>query len=240
MRTVDIITSQKVTIRYELAELRDRIAAWLIDFVIIIAAVFLLFAFLEPNVNPDVLWPRYLIFTIPFFYHLFFESRFQGQSPGKKAMGLRVVKLDGRRVTMTDYLIRWMFRLVDITLSAGTIAVILISSGHLGQRLGDILSNAAVIKLNPTHSVYLPDLMKIQTNEGYKPQYPGVRSFTEREMLLLKETMDRVRKYPNGHHQDALSTLGQKVASRLGLAAAPADTAEFLKAVLKDYVVMTR
>lgn len=240
MRTVDIITSQKVTIRYELAPLRDRIVAWIIDFSIIVAAWILMAVIFASSTRGGNYWPLYLAGLIPVFYNLFFEVRMKGQTPGKRALGIRVVKLDGRRMAMTDHIILWAFRLVDIMLSLGSVAAIMISSGNRSQRLGNILSNTVVIKLMPSHSVYLQDLLKIQTNEGYKPQYMGVTAFNEGEMLLIKEVLDRHRNHPNAVHDEAMTTLAEKVAQELRLGSLPGDASEFLKAVLKDYVVMTR
>jgi uncharacterized RDD family membrane protein YckC len=240
MRTVDITTSQKVTIRYELAELRDRVVAWIIDFVIVLATYLILIAVIQGTFDPFTIWPYVIALLVPVFYNLYFEVRLNGQTPGKKVLGLRVVKLDGSRMSMTDHVIRWSFRLVDIVLSLGAVAAILISSGSSSQRLGGILSNTVVIKVNPTHSVHLRDLLRIQSLGGYKPQYTGANGFTESEMLLVKDVLDRLRKYPNAVHRQIASTLAAKVAMRLGIGAPPPDVAQFLSVVLKDYVVMTR
>jgi uncharacterized RDD family membrane protein YckC len=240
VRTVDITTSQKVTIRYELAELRDRIIAWIIDFVIVIASTLILSAIVDSLFDGRREWPYYIVFLIPLFYNLFFEVRMAGQTPGKRALGLRVVKLDGTRISMTEHVIRWSFRFVDIVLSVGSVAAILISSGTRSQRLGGILSNTVVIKVMPGQNVYLQDLLRIQSHADYKPQYAGVQAFTEVEMLLVKETLDRLRQYSNTVHIEAADLLARKVATRLGLQAVPPDRTEFLRTVLKDYVVMTR
>ena len=239
MRTVDITTSQNVTIRYELASFRDRFVAWLTDIVIIFASVLLLVAIIALWIQPLVAWPYIMTGLIPALYHLAFEIAYNGQTPGKRAMGIRVVKLDGRQPSIPDYVIRWAFRLIDLTLSFGTIGAALVSSGNRSQRLGDILSNTVVIKLLPSHSVYLQDLLRIQSAEDYQPRFDGVNRFTEEEMLLIKEVLDRSQCFPNEAHSDALSQLAEKVSARLGVSK-PDDSSDLLRGVLKDYVVMTR
>lgn len=240
MRTVDITTTQKVTIRYELASIRDRIVGWIIDIVIAVAAVLLLEAFIGFG-ERSARWVALLFFFVPLLTHnLIFEIAMNGQTIGKKAMGVRVVKLDGKQPSIADFVVRWAFRLVDIGLSVGSVATVLISSSNKSQRLGDMLANTAVIKLTPSHSVYLNDLLKIQSAEDYKPRYDSVRSFTESEMLLIKEALDRHSQFPNQAHQTAVSTLAAKASTRLGLNGAPQDEAAFLKTLLRDYVVLTR
>lgn len=151
MKTIDITTAQNVTIEHHLAEIGDRIFAFVIDFIIIILSV-VFFRLLYTTVMPSDYqkFADYIVSVpIVLFYTPVSEMLTHGRSIGKKAQGLQVVKLNGQEVGFTDYLIRWTFRMVDIYLSLGSVATLLISSTDKSQRLGDMLANTTVVRIRP-------------------------------------------------------------------------------------------
>jgi len=242
MRTIDITTTQKVAIEYELGSLRERFMAFFIDIVIIFCSAFIIsilfiMLFSERYFN-------YFVFILPLpivlFYTLVSELIMNGQTFGKKAMNIKVVKINGKEPAISDYLIRWVFRLIDIWFSSGSIAAILISSTDKNQRLGDILSNCTVIRTRSRIRFSLNDILNIKSIENYTPSYPGVNRYTEEDMLLVKQVLERVTFYPNTAHKEALNALSEKISSQLDLKEVPYDQVEFLKTVLRDYIVITR
>lgn len=182
----------------------------------------------------------FILLPILFFYHLFFEIMLDGQSPGKKLLGLKVVKLTGTEPSLNDYLMRWALRPVDIIFSLGSIGIMLISSSEKGQRLGDIVANTTVIKTNPSQRIILDDILNIRSLENYQPVYANIREFNEREMLLLKEVMDRSIKYQNSAHNEALDEAINMVKIRLDLSKIPSDKIGFIRTLIKDYVALSR
>lgn len=248
MQTIDIRTTQNVTIQYELASLRERIFAFVIDLLIITAlylvvlfVIFTLFGFevLEAPFIGGLIFGLLPIGGL-MSYHLISEMLAQGQSWGKKIMGLRVVRLDGREPTASDYLLRAVFQLVDTLFSGGVVAAILISSTTRRQRLGDMTANTSVIRLRNALSFRLEDILRINSLADYQPQYPGVRQLSEQDMLVIKNAINRYRKYPNEAHQTALEELCTRLQELLQLADLPNDRVEFLKTLLRDYIVLTR
>src|SRR6185295_3491620 len=124
MRTIEITTTQNVTIEYELANVRDHILAFVIDVVIMWGSILVLVILLE-IVLPKPLTQYisyFVIVPVFFFYSLVSEIAANGQTWGKKALGIKVVKIDGKEAGMSDYLIRWTFRMVDIYFSLGSVA----------------------------------------------------------------------------------------------------------------------
>ena len=242
MRTIDILTTQNVTINYELAEVRDRLFAYVIDLLILVVGLVILTKVIMATgifANEDyVLY--FVVFPILFFYHFAFEILLDGQSPGKRMLGIEVVKLTGTEPSLNDYLMRWAMRPLDIFFSLGSIGIMLISSSEKGQRLGDIVANTAVIKTNPSQRIVLSDILNIRSIENYVPVYPNVREFTEPEMLLLKEVMDKSIKYQNDAHDDALNEAADIVRIRLNMERAPADKIGFIKTLIKDFVALSR
>lgn len=244
MRSIDIQTTQNVLINYELAPLRDRILAFIIDVVAIFAANILLSIALGYTIARFVrggeLILALVLGLIATFYTLFFEVFNKGQTLGKMALRIQVVRLDGRQVTFIDVLLRWVFRLVDIWLSFGAIAVVVISSNRNGQRLGDVVANTAVVRTSPRLEVTLTDVLQINTSENYSPVYPAVRQLKEEDVLTIKQVVDRSRRYRNEAHQEALRLTAEKLAELLGLSEVPEDREGFLKTLIKDYIVLTR
>lgn len=242
MRTIEIRTTQNATISYELAPLSLRMFAFFLDFVILGTVAFILYVISEmlPGVYSAQLMQFIVISPFVAFYTLVSEVILDGQTIGKKALQIRVVKLNGKRVEPFDFVLRWAFRMVDIWMSLGSLTAILISSTDNGQRLGGIISNTTVIRLKPDMQVSLEDLLKINRLGDYEPTYLGVKSFKEADMLLIKHTLDRYKKFKNTAHQEALNELANVVGERLGLESIPEDKVAFLRAAVKDYIVLTR
>src|SRR5690606_39594735 len=89
----------------------------------------------------------FIIFSPIIFYTLVCESLMSGQTIGKKIMKIRVIKIDGYQASFGDYLVRWLFRVVEIVIFQGVIAVMAIIFSGKNQRLGDTVSGTAVVSL---------------------------------------------------------------------------------------------
>lgn len=245
MRSIEVITTQNVPIIYELATLRERVIAFLLDSLVIWGSVTiatLLLSAMGWLGNYTLLLLFMIVFVIPvvFFYTLCMEVFNNGQSLGKKIVRLKVIKLNGYETSLTDYMLRAVFRALDIYFSIGSIAALMVSSSERGQRLGDVLANTTVIRLEQQTAMSLNDLLKIGDRDNYQPQYPGVRKFNDQQMLLVKTVLDRAQKYNNAAHLSAVELMAGSFSKQLGLSEIPQNRFLFLKTLLKDYVVLTR
>ncbi len=247
MKTIDIRTTQNVIIEYELAPLRERVFAFFIDLVILGAFYFFLFLTLLNTLlrslesSPLVGRAVYLMLVCGFMaYHLLSEVLADGQSWGKKAMGLKVVRLDGQEPGLTDYLLRAVFHVVDSLFSIGILGALLISSSDKNQRLGDMTANTTVIRIRHNLRFRLEDILNINTLENYEPQYPEVRQLSEEDMLFIKNTVSRFRAYQNAAHQEAVNQLVAHLTALLDLPEEPRDKIGFLRTLIRDYIVITR
>lgn len=252
MKTISIRTSQNVTIEYELPSTVQRIIAWVIDLAILsltISVLSALFVFLISIMGlSDIfitLFSFLVLVPLWFFYSLFCEIIFNGQSIGKRAMGIRVVKLNGDIPSLSDYFMRWSFRMVDIMFSFGTLATLLVTGTEKGQRLGDILAGTTVIKVKSTQHVNMKELLNIRSFKNYEPTYERVTVFSEDEMLSIKTILNRASRFPK--QKDTYQLL-QKTATlaarKLDIShekfTNPQQTKQFLHTVLQDYIVLTR
>jgi len=247
MPTIDITTTQNVTVEYELAGPQDRFLAFFIDVVIVGAFFILIFlvllqAWVSELEDSGILGRFFSLLPITLFvsYHLFSEIIANGQSLGKKAAGIKVVRLDGEEPGWSDYLLRAVFHIIDTFLSFGTLAGILINSSAKKQRLGDMTANTVVIKIKFNKRFQLSDILKINSIEEYEPTYLEVRKLREKDLLLIKSAIHRYHKYKNNAHAEVINKLVDRLLVELDLDEKPAKKIEFLQTLIRDYIVLTR
>ena len=245
MTQLSIHTTQNVVINFSSASVGERIGAYFIDLLIKIAygiVVFYIFFYtLGINSIIDKLdqWSQiaiYLIFALPLIiYSIVQESLLEGQTLGKKLLKIKVVKIDGYQASFGDYLIRWLFRVVDISMASGMIGLITMIVNKKTQRLGDISAGTAVItlknKINISHTI-LEDL-----GEEYKPKYPLVIKLSDNDARIIKETFQAVLKK---HDAEILNKLTSKIEEVTGIKNDLDSKKEFIQTVLKDYNYYTQ
>jgi len=236
MRKISITTAQNIVIDFRLATIGQRFLAFAIDMVVIAAAATFLSIFLT-IIHPDLLFINALLAIL---YTLVMELVFSGQTLGKMAMKIRVVTLDGKEPDPLDFVIRWSFRIIDIWFSVGALAVVMISTSSRAQRLGGVLSNTMVINLGSESGLTLRDILRIEDRSKYTPQYYDVIRFSEDEMLTVKAVLDRYTKYRNKAHLSLLERTASRCSDVLELTRIPEDKIEFLRTLIKDYIVITR
>jgi uncharacterized RDD family membrane protein YckC len=87
-----------------------------------------------------------LAFALQFGYPVGFETLWRGRTPGKAALGLRVVTVEGAPVRFRHAATRAAIGLLELTGTAGAIAVIASLSSARGQRLGDLAAGTLVVR----------------------------------------------------------------------------------------------
>ncbi len=244
MKKAEILTANNVAIQYEMASLIQRILAFILDGVIL-SVYYLIILLLIASVSYSGsslanIFTYLLFFPVFFFYNLFCEINFNGQTIGKAALGIRVIKLTGETPTLNDYFIRWTYRVIDIWLCAGALAAIFVSSSDKGQRLGDISANTTLIRLNPESKYSIKDILKIGRNSDYTPTYLNVTLMSDEDMLLIKNTLDTIKKKPNSENKKVALELVKKSAEFLQIEEIPKNRTKFLSTLLKDYIMLTR
>jgi hypothetical protein len=135
--------------------------------------------------------------------------------------------------------IRALCTIADHLLSLGVVGTVLINTTPRRQRLGDIAADTIVVKLGGPQ-IWLRDLLAIQTKDTYTPVYPQVRELAEKDMVFIKSVIVRAEKYRNQAHDEAVIELTEHLRERLEIEKMPANRLDFLRTLLKDYVVLTR
>ncbi len=246
MQTIDLQTTQNVTIEYELATLGERTLAIIIDMVVVSIGYFLLTLLVTAAFS--ITWSAFQVgifgFVVPLgcfiIYNFLYELLSHGQSVGKKALSIQVVRLDGEEPVPADYLLRALFYFVDLLATIGILGGLLISSTPRRQRLGDMTAGTAVIKMRPTSRFGLSDILKISSLADYEPVYPAVRQFSEQDMLLIKNTIARHQQYPNEANRRLQFELAKQLAQKIDSGDAFRYSTEFLHTLLRDNIVITR
>ena len=247
MKKIEIITTQNVPIQYESADLKDRVIATILDLVFlsvitgVFSLIFLGMLFKDLSDDSTLFIFYYVVITfLSLFYGLVQEVLYGGQTWGKKIMGIKIIKLNGEVPNLSDYIMRWIFRPVDIWFSLGSIGSLLISSGEKAQRIGDILANTTVIKLSGFRRISLADIENLPNAENTEIKYPLVSKFTDEDMLAIKQLLERIRLHKTKTNIDLYYKTLDEIAMKLEIGESPYDGQKFLKDIVNDYVAMTR
>lgn len=229
METIRVRTTQNVFIEHPIASLGDRMLAYLIDALILTAYNFLCFFILEEYTFSTTV--SVLIISVPFLlYHPVFEILMNGQSPGKRQMRIKVVSLDGSSPTIGAYLMRWLFRLVEVFALRGALAIVTIAASGKGQRLGDVAAGTSVVKLVRQEATS-SDTVFASAEEGYEPSFPQAAQLNDHDLSTIYEALEVSRDTGNSV---PVTLLTDKVKSVLGIES-DLPPVKFLYTIIKDH-----
>jgi len=236
MDKFQIETAQNVTLSQNTATIGDRIIAYMVDGLIIVAYV-LLVLFISSSLDlPDSsMWFLGLTIGLPIFlYHLLWETLWDGRSPGKAIAKIRVVMLDGSKPELSNFLLRWILRTIDISITSGALAIVTILLNGRGQRVGDIAAKTTVI--SEKQKITIHDTLVEDIEEGYVPTYSQVILFTDAEMQTIKNLYQQALR--NRNHNVILK-LAERIEAVLEIK--PVDKPkDFIDCVIKDYNYYTQ
>lgn len=219
MSNVQISTPFNISLEFEIAPFFKRLLAYFLDLMIMVAyATFMRFVLydgvrLEGSFATGV---DILAISVPLLlYHLVFEILFHGQSLGKMAMGIRVMSLDGGDPTISQYLLRWFFRVWEWPLvfsfvypgfwillqlifvgMFGVIVIIIIAVTANNQRLGDLAANTAIVSTRIKSSIHDTVFMEI-TQKDYVVKFPQVLKLSDRDINTIKTVLNDTYKRNN-------------------------------------------
>ncbi len=228
---ISINTAHNVAINYTPAGVIDRVLATIIDFAFLFGLLFMgafVLGALNTFINMD--WAIFILVLLLSLYHLICEYAFNGRSLGKFTMRLQVVKLNGKKLTFWDCMLRWVFRLVDITISSGAVALISIIVSKHTQRLGDLAAGTTVIRHE--RSVTLKQMSQYDAPEEYEVVFQQAALLSDKDIKIIKDVLREVNRNKN---YGLLAPLAKKIKEVTGIETdmVPLD---FVKTILKDYM----
>ena len=248
MLLVKLDTGFNIEVEFPLSPFHRRFFAWLIDAAINATYVWLGSKLLDALTDytwNDKMWGQVLFMLPVLFYHLICEITMNGQSVGKMAMQIKVMTAQGGQPSLSQYLIRWLFRIVDfpfllflgvisgytnwwgvLTVFAGLISVI---ATPKSQRVGDLVAGTILIDLKNRTS--WQDTVFTEVESTYQPRYPQVMQLSDRDINTLKNIIETVKKR---NDYDLALKIADRIRSKLKLSY-DQDSLEFLQTLLKDY-----
>ncbi|MEM8534369.1 MAG: RDD family protein [Chloroflexota bacterium] len=250
--TID--TPENIEFAYDIAGIGSRFLAAIIDtFLIIVAQVIVFvsaglilsaFGLDTAGTAPEsvILALSTLVgFGILWGYYIAFEAVWNGQSPGKRAIGLRVVREGGRPITFVSSVIRNLIRFADFLPAFYGVGVIAMFIDRRARRLGDLAGGTLVVK--ERQSVTLESLSNAPTVAPPQPgdpqreiTLPNIHALNDQDYDLIQEFLRRRSELG----RDARARLGIQLASglqaRLGLPQG-GDAERFLQHVAVEYQV---
>lgn len=243
MITTGITTALNVDIDVLPANIGQRFGAFIIDWLIIITAVLglLVIQVLVASINPGV--GSGLVYFLPLVvlgYPLASEVLMNGQTLGKRALNIRVIRVDGLQLRFFDSIIRLLFLFIEVFGTSGGLATITILLSKRSQRLGDIVAGTMVVKIPPLVSLATV-LALIPTDQADTSAltFPSVSRLTDTEVDVIRTMLEHTAKSTVALDVRISSVwrLRDAVARKLGVDSQMGAT-EFLQTVLQDYAVL--
>lgn len=230
MHTIKVRTTQNVFIQYPIASIGDRILAFLLDRLILIGYTLFLVA-LFINTEFSVPWIWMVVLGIPWlFYHLLFEILMNGQTPGKRSLKIKVVRMDGTPPTIGNYIMRWIFSFIDYYFFSGVVAVVVIAVGGKGQRLGDVVAGTTVVKMIEQKEITSSEIF-VSPDSNYVPTFNQVIQLTESDIELIQRALEVNRDHGNSQ---PLMVVTERIKSLLGIQT-DLPPVKFLYTIIKDF-----
>ena len=239
MSNLQINTTQNVNLDYKIVSIGERILAFFIDgFILYLYLILVQYIGEVIGYIYEDSWTQRglmgLIFLPAMFYSLLMHSLFNGRTVGKMLLKMRVVRVDGTPVHWSNYLVRWLLRLVDIWIFFGSIGLLTILFSERRQRLGDAAAGTVVISTKNKTKVSHTILEDVE--ETYVPKFTNVTLLTDKDVRLVKDTY-RIARRSNDYK--TMKTLRDKVESILSTNSELYDV-QYLDTVLKDYNYYTQ
>jgi uncharacterized RDD family membrane protein YckC len=172
-------TPENISVSYGVAGIGSRFLAGIID-TFLIGLIYFVFSLslgyirttFEDWSSVFVAIILILMFLVFWGYYILFELLWNGQSPGKRAVGLRVVHTGGRPISFVGSAIRNLVRVVDFLPSMYGVGVVSMFVDGRSRRLGDLAAGTLVIK--EERVVTLESLTEHHNNAQYLlPLKPG-------------------------------------------------------------------
>jgi len=153
MQKFDVSTPEAVDIRYDLAGIGSRFLAQVVDFTIIVCSFILILlatlgigAISSGFSSAAVIFLLTATFLLIWGYYLAFEAFWNGQTPGKRVVGIRVVKTSGLPLGFLDSVIRNLVRIIDWLPFFYGVGLLVMFVSPRPRRLGDYAAGTVVIR----------------------------------------------------------------------------------------------
>ena len=270
MSAVSISTPFNIDLEFNVATPGRRAIAWIVD-CIFLALYWLAFRLAVENSLPDNdNWRvviTLIILDLPILlYHFLMEVFFHGQSLGKMILGIRVVNIKGNEASISQYLIRLLFRaytlapiiagvivfmffdissanqgiVISVYILASLLAMLSLClyflANKFGQRLGDKMADTLVIE-NRSIADFQKTIYLEISDQAYQVKFPQVMRLTDRDINGIRNLLDVTR--ITREHESYMNRIAGRIKEVLSINT-ELDAYDFLSQLLQDYNFLTR
>jgi uncharacterized RDD family membrane protein YckC len=170
-----------------------------------------------------------LLFSAWYGYFAVFEIVWRGQTPGKRALGLRVISASGRPITPLQAILRNLLRIIDQLPALYAIGIISVLISARNQRLGDIAAGTVVVREQATEALQVP------AQDAAVQDRLRANRLTDQELALIERFLQRRDELDAEVRGRTALQIATRVRERLGLAGGDVNNEDLLERVLAEY-----
>jgi uncharacterized RDD family membrane protein YckC len=237
-----IDTPEQVTLELPIAGIGSRFLALALDTILqvaigaaVIAVVLLSGVGLQPLARLGPSWQSvapaiviFAVFSIYWGYFAAFEIAWRGQTPGKRAARIRVIRDTGRPIDAWAALIRNFLRAADVLPGFYAVGIITMMLNRHSRRLGDLAAGTVVVHDRRPDDLVAP-WTPYQTAHAAAPE---AARLGEAEVVLIETYLARRASYDSGARLTAARQIVARIERATGLTPEPGQTLEsFLESV---------
>jgi uncharacterized RDD family membrane protein YckC len=216
-----VLSPEKTIITYRLSSIGSRILAHIIDLMIVLLADFAIAVGVGSTVSQldPVIAQVIVLFTISFSFFIYFillEGLWNGQTLGKKAVGIRVRMANGLPLTFGAAIGRNLLRPADMFPGSYFMGLLAMFCTPRSQRFGDLIANTVVIHEKRAIPYFTP----APHSAGIHPlesQIGELRGMTIEEYNALRRFADRFPELPTTVQNKLVREVYQPIATRRGI-----------------------
>jgi len=177
------------------------------------------------------MWGIAILFAIGFVvyagYFAIFEAVWSGQTPGKRVVGLRVIEVSGRPITVYMAIIRNLLRLVDQLPGMYALGILSILVTTRQQRIGDLAAGTVVVHERIDAPVAMP-----QASPGQ--QRYGAHRLTPEEITVVEEFLRRRDQLEAWTRRQTARRIAERMKQKIGITS-DEDDERLLEQLAADY-----
>ena len=238
---LSIDTPEKVALDFALASIGSRFLALAVDTLIQAAATVLLvllglglMAALSASVqsiNPWILAALFLVYFLIYnAYFAVFEAVWNGQTPGKRMIGLRVISVTGRPISVFEAILRNVVRIADQLPGIYAIGIVSIFVTERNQRLGDLAAATVVVHEREVASLEA----EVRFDAPAVPTQHGASKLLPEEVAIIELFVRRREQLDDYSRSRKASQIAERIRARLGITERGREET-FLEEVLTEY-----
>ena len=253
---LNIETPEQVDLRLPIAGIGSRFLAVLADSILQIVAELLLLLFFAVFLNASELEHfnevsetahKWLVagavlfqFLLFWGYFALFEAFWNGQTPGKRLVKIRVIKDSGRQITLFEALARNLIRVVDLLPNFYLVGLISMLCNRQQKRLGDFVAGTIVIhersreqplsghnSRSITASVYQPPAPEyVQRAGAFQPPADAIARLRAEDLNVIESFLARALDFDLSTRTEIAGRIATSVFVKMDVAFPPGENAE--------------